>query len=85
MSTSSEGVVLTDLVVDSKWVQGFPPLMPRQVEIKVEPHEVAEVRTAASSGALYVRMDTPDGERVQVANLWFNPHDHTRITCILAG
>ncbi len=78
-------MVRTELVVDSKWVQGFPPLMPRQVEVKVEPDEVAEVRSAAAAGDLFVRMDTPDGERVQVANLWFNPHDHTRITCILAA
>lgn len=78
-------MVRTELVVQSKWVQGFPPLMPRQVEVKVEPQEVAEVRAAAAAGDLFVRMDTPDGERVQVANLWFNPHDHTRITCILAA
>lgn len=74
-----------ELVVDSKWVQGFPPLMPRQVEIKVGPDEVAKLRDAASSGDLYVRLDAPDGERVRVQSLWFNPHDHTRITCILAG
>ncbi|MDA8346608.1 MAG: hypothetical protein M0Z66_14195 [Thermaerobacter sp.] len=73
-----------ELVVDSKWVQGFPPLMPRQVEVKVELAQVAEVRQAAAGGALYVRLDTPDGERLQVKDLWFNPHDQTRITCILS-
>ena len=73
-----------ELVFESKWVQGFPPLMPRQVEVKVEAAQVAEVRKAASEGALFVRLDSPDGERLPVKNLWFNPHDQTRITCILS-
>ena len=73
-----------ELVVDSKWVQGFPPLMPRQVEVKVEPDQVAMVRAAAAGSDLFVRLDAPDGERLQVRSLWFNPHDQTRITCILA-
>ncbi len=72
-----------DVIVDSRWVQGFPPLMPRQVEKKLEPEELAEVREAARSGDLYVRLDTPDGERIEVQNLWFNPHDQSRITFIL--
>lgn len=72
-----------DIVVDSRWVQGFPPLMPRQVEKKMEPEELALVRQAARAGELFVRLDTPDGERIQVENLWFNPHDQSRITFIL--
>jgi len=72
-----------DIVVDSRWVQGFPPLMPRQVEKKLEPGGVARVREAALAGDLYVRLDTPEGERIAVENLWFNPHDQTRITFIL--
>ncbi len=72
-----------DVVVDSRWVQGFPPLMPRQVEKKLEPEELALVRQAARAGDLYIRLDTPDGERIQVENLWFNPHDQSRITFIL--
>lgn len=74
-----------ELVVDSRWVQGFPPLMPRQVDVQVEPQQVEDVRRAAGSGDLFVRLDRPDGERLQVKSLWFNPHDHTRITCILAN
>ncbi len=72
-----------DVIVDSRWVQGFPPLMPRQVEQKLEPEELAAVRQAALAGDLYVRLDSADGERIQVENLWFNPHDQTRITFIL--
>jgi hypothetical protein len=72
-----------DVVVDSRWVQGFPPLMPRQVEKKLEPDELAAVRQAARTGDLYVRLDSADGERIQVENLWFNPHDPSRITFIL--
>jgi hypothetical protein len=72
-----------DVVVDSRWVQGFPPLMPRQVEQKLAASEIARVREAALSGDLWVRLDTPDGERIQVENLWFNPHDQSRITFIL--
>ena len=74
-----------ELVVDSRWVQGFPPLMPRQVDVQVEAQQVEEVRRAAAASDLFVRIDRPDGERVQVQSLWFNPHDQTRITCILAG
>ncbi len=72
-----------DVIVDSRWVQGFPPLMPRQVEKKLEPEELAAVRQAALAGDLYVRLDSADGARIQVENLWFNPHDQTRITFIL--
>ncbi len=72
-----------DIVVDSRWVQGFPPLMPRQVEKKLEPEELAKVRQAALAGDLYVRLDSPDGERIAVENLWFNPHDQNRITFVL--
>lgn len=72
-----------DVLVDSRWVQGFPPLMPRQVEKKLEAEELALVRQAAQTGDLYVRLDSPDGERIQVENIWFNPHDQTRITFIL--
>ena len=74
---------MVDVVVDSRWVQGFPPLMPRQVEKKLEPAELAQVREAARAGDLYVRLDSPEGERIQVENLWFNPHDQSRITFIL--
>lgn len=74
-----------DIVVDSRWVQGFPPLMPRQVEVQLSEAEARDVRAAASRQDLYVRMDMPEGERVQVQSLWINPHDARKITLILAG
>lgn len=74
-----------EVVVDSKWVQGFPPLMPRQVEVHLTADEAREVRSAAQRGELFVRMDTPEGERVAVQNLWVNPHDPQRMTFILKG
>lgn len=74
-----------DIVVDSRWVQGFPPLMPRQVEVRLSEDEAREVRTAAAQRDLYVRLDAPEGQRVHVESLWINPHDAQRITLILAG
>jgi len=72
-----------DVVVDGRWVQGFPPLMPRQVESRIEAGDVEKVLAAARAGELFVRIDREDGERVLVTNLWLDPHDRTRVTFIL--
>lgn len=72
-----------DVVVDSRWVQGFPPLMPRQVEIRLSDEEARELVAAAERQELFARLDVPDGERIHVKGLWINPHDALKITLIL--
>lgn len=72
-----------DVVVDSRWVQGFPPLMPRQVEVRLEQEASRALMEAAARKELYARLDSPEGERIRVRDLWINPHDAQKITLIL--
>lgn len=59
-------------------------LMPKNVELwNLTADEAMQIRQAASEGELYVRIDSPEGERLQVVRLWPDPHTPTRMTLFL--
>ena len=73
-----------ELVVQSKQIQEIPMLMPKNVELwNLAPAEQMKIREAFSQGELYVRKDSPEGERLPVVKLWPDPHNPARITLFL--
>lgn len=73
-----------EVVVDSKQVQEIPMLMPKNVELwNLSMEESMRIRQAAAQAALYVRLDSPEGQQLQVVRLWADPHNPARITLFL--
>lgn len=73
-----------EVVVDAKRVQEIPMLMPKNVELFNLPQaEAARIRQEFTQGELYVRLDTPEGQRLQVVKIWPDPHTSARITLFL--
>lgn len=75
-----------EVVVKKSQIQAAIPFMaPTSVELyPVAPEEGWQVRQAASTGSLFVRVDSPEGEQLRVTRIWPDPHDPRRITLFLA-
>jgi hypothetical protein len=62
----------------------IPFMMPRNVELyPVSPADFQKIYQAAAAGALFVRVDSPEGEQIAVTRIWPDPHDQQRITLFL--
>ncbi|MGE5673621.1 MAG: hypothetical protein ACM3XM_06990 [Mycobacterium leprae] len=74
-----------EIVVKQEQIQkAIPFMMPRSVELyPVGGPEGQAIRQAAAVGALFVRVDRPDGEQIPVKKIWPDPHDPQRITLLL--
>lgn len=75
-----------EIVVKQTQIQpAIPLMMPKNVELfPVSPEEGLQIRQAGAEGALFVRVDTPDGQQLRVTRIWPDPHDPRRITLFLA-
>lgn len=75
-----------EVVVKRTQIQpAIPLMMPRSVELfGLSLGEAMQIRQAAAGGALFVRVDSPEGEQIAVTRIWPDPHDQTRITLFLA-
>jgi hypothetical protein len=74
-----------EIVVKQTQIQkAIPLMMPKNVELyPVSPEDGLQIRQAAAAGALFVRVDTPEGEQLRVTRIWPDPHDSRRITLFL--
>jgi hypothetical protein len=75
-----------EIVVPRDQIQkAIPLMMPKNVELfPVSPEDGQQIWQAAQAGALFVRVDTADGEQLRVTRIWPDPHDPRRITLFLA-
>lgn len=74
-----------DIVVQKKFIsEGAPPFMPTTAEVQVSAEEAMQIRDAAQSGDLYVRVENTEGERKKVVRIWVNPHNSSQMTFFLA-
>lgn len=74
-----------EIVIDSSKIQEIPIVMPKHIELwDITPEQAMAIREFAANGTLFVRLDTPDGERLAVTRIWPDPHDMRRVTLYLA-
>lgn len=74
-----------EVIVKRAQIQAaIPFMMPRNVELyPLSQTEIVNIHRAAAEGALFVRVDSPEGEQIRVTRIWPDPHDPQRITLFL--